>query len=92
MVVVYRPPPSTANGMSVAQFFNEFSTFIGHLVVLPVDILIMGDFNFHIDDITDHNANDFMACGYTLRTQPVHTKCVKKTFVTRKFASELNMN
>ena len=43
LVVVYRPPPSTANGMNVAQFFGEFSTaFLEHLVLLPVEILIMG--------------------------------------------------
>ena len=39
---------------------------------------------------------DRPACGYNLRTQHVHTKCVKtdrfKNSVTCKFASELHVN
>ena len=60
LVVVYRPPPSTANGLTVAQFFREFSTFLEHLVLLPFDVLILGDFNFHVNNKTDRDAHDFM--------------------------------
>ena len=32
LVVVYRPPPSAANGLTTAQFFRDFSTFLECLV------------------------------------------------------------
>lgn len=59
VIVVYRPPPSGVNGSSVSQFLCEFSTFLEHLVLLPGEILVMGDFNFHVNDPTNHSAREF---------------------------------
>lgn len=52
--------PSTANGLTVAQFLREFSMLLEHLVLLPADILILGDVNFHVDNMTSRDAHDFM--------------------------------
>ena len=43
--VIYRPPPSQVNGLTVSLFFAEFSQFLEDIVILPETILILGDFN-----------------------------------------------
>lgn len=60
LIIIYRPPPSTANGLSNTQFFSEFSMLLERVVLLPTDILILGDFNFHVDDSTDSAAACFL--------------------------------
>ena len=59
VVVVYRPPVSSVNALSVSMFLSEFSVYLENLVLLPGEVLIMGDFNFHTDDLTNHNACEF---------------------------------
>ena len=60
LVVVYRPPPSAANGLTSAQFFRAFSTFLECLVPQPNEIIILTDFNFHVDCTSDRDASDFL--------------------------------
>jgi exonuclease III len=59
VVVVYRPPVSSVNALSVSMFLSEFSVYLENLVLLPGEVLIMGDFNFHTDDLANHNACEF---------------------------------
>ena len=51
---VYRPPSS-----SVTTFMNEFSNFIETLNIPNRDLVIMGDFNIHVDDPDDSNGTQF---------------------------------
>ena len=53
MIVIYRPPPSKTNKLSSSIFFEEFCIFVEQLIILPGNILMAGDFNFHIDNIGD---------------------------------------
>ena len=48
--IIYRPPPSKANHLNSALFYEEFGTLTEHLVVSPGNLLIVGDFNYHMDD------------------------------------------
>ena len=41
---IYRPPSS-----SKANFISDFSTLLENLITLPSELLITGDFNFHLD-------------------------------------------
>ena len=50
IVIIYRPPPSKANQLNSAPFFEEFGTLTEQLVVSPGNLLIVGDFNYHMDD------------------------------------------
>ncbi|CAB4035801.1 Hypothetical predicted protein [Paramuricea clavata] len=59
VVIVYRPPVSSVNALSVSMFLSEFSVYLENLVLLHVEVLIMGDFNFHTDNLTNHNACEF---------------------------------
>ena len=58
-------------------FFDEFSTFLEQLAVFSGDILILGDFNFHLDVATDMNAIKFSSLfnlfGFTQHVrEPTH--------------------
>ena len=59
LISVYRAPPSPANGLTVDIFLDEFGTLLEELVVPDAELLIVGDFNFHMDDLIDVNAIRF---------------------------------
>lgn len=50
IVTICRPPPSNANWLSSTLFFEEFSTLAEQLTIAPGNLLIVSDFNFHIDN------------------------------------------
>ena len=51
--VIYRPPPSQVNGLTVSLFFAEFSQFLEH-------IFILGDFNLHVNAADDVYGKRFL--------------------------------
>lgn len=57
LCVVYRPPSSN----DLATFFREFGDYLSHLVTASGHLLLMGDFNFHVDVISDQHAKEFMS-------------------------------
>lgn len=57
--VVYRPPPSKSNKFTVKQFLGEFAEYLAHLVTSPGHLIILGDFNFHVNDSSDRDACSF---------------------------------
>ncbi len=59
-LVIYRPPCSTVNGLSVNLFLDEFSSLLEDVVISTFDFLILRDFNFHIDDKDDIHTKQFM--------------------------------
>ena len=54
-IVVYRPP----GGVSVGVFLEKFSSLLQETVICPEELLIYGDFNFHMDDKADWDATRF---------------------------------
>ena len=44
LIVLYRPPSS-----DVSLFFDEFASYLAHIVTASGYLLIVGDFNFHVD-------------------------------------------
>ena len=59
IVVVYRPPPSRKNHLNVTVFFEEFSSFLERIVTTTGPLVIIGDFNFHLDNKNDRSAARF---------------------------------
>ena len=55
LIVIYRPPPSQHNNLTVSLFFQEFGSFLESIAILPNQLIIVGDFNFHLDSIYDIN-------------------------------------
>ena len=52
-MAIYRPPPSKKNQLSNTLFLEEFSKLMEQLLILPGNLLIVGDFNYHVDNTTD---------------------------------------
>ena len=55
VIVVYRPPPLKNNKLTSNGWFGEFTTLLEHFTPNQgcSELLITGDFNFHIDDKND---------------------------------------
>ena len=53
MAIIYRPPPSRKNQLNNTLFFEEFSKLMEQLIILPGNLLIVGGFNYHVDNTTD---------------------------------------
>ena len=51
IAIIYRPPPSTENGLTVAGFLDDFSNFMEGYISNNGKLLMMGDFNFHVNDV-----------------------------------------
>jgi exonuclease III len=62
---IYRPPSSSSvksrDSTSFSQFLDDFQTLISFISTSPHDFLITGDFNIHVDDLTDSNALQFIS-------------------------------
>ena len=77
--VIYRPPPSQANGLKNIVFLTEWASYPERLTEIHEEILITGDFNFHMDNRNDTDASRFSnlldAHGLTQHVkEPTHKK------------------
>ena len=55
LVVLYRPPGSCKNKLTKIMFLQEFAEFLELLSLSTGKLLIVGDFNFHLDEPNDSN-------------------------------------
>ena len=53
---IYRHPPSKKNKFSDSMFFDQFSDFLELSDSLPGKTLLMGDFNFHFENVENKNS------------------------------------
>ena len=60
LVVVYRPLPLKKNGSTSELFFEDFGSILKHLATEKGQIMVVCDFNFHIDDHKNSCAGKFM--------------------------------
>ena len=79
LCVIYRPPPATSNGLKNPVFLEEWSEYLDRLATVTHELIIAGDFNFHLDNTTDGDAQRFSsllsAHGLTQHvTGPAHIK------------------
>ena len=58
-MVVYKPPPSKRNQLNIIMFLGEFSSFLDKDVTTTEALVIVGDFNFHLDNENDQSAARF---------------------------------
>ena len=57
---IYRPLPSSENKLTPKMFFKDFSSLLEHVIIHPGRVLMVGDFNFHVNDPSDHDATTFL--------------------------------
>ena len=58
-VIIYRTPYSEAHPVSANVFFEEFAGCLESIIVCHENLVIDGDFNFHLHDLLDHDAMKF---------------------------------
>jgi len=61
---IYRLPQSNnkfRHSVSFSQFLEDFQTLIASVSTSPHEFLITGDFNIHVDNLTDSNAIQFIS-------------------------------
>ena len=56
IAAIYRPLYSTAGPQTIAPFLDEFTNWLPGQLVENDNVLILGDFNIHINDQTDEDA------------------------------------
>ena len=59
-VVVYRPPSTSRKNSTTSKFFQDFTTFLESVSTFSGKLLIVGDFNFHVDNPKDYYAARFL--------------------------------
>ena len=58
--VVYRPPYSASDPITVQRFLSEFPRYLETVILLPEPLVICGGFNSRIDVFDDHDTAAFM--------------------------------
>ena len=59
IVIINRPPSSPAHPVSISTFFAEFSHYLESVVMTNEPLVLLGDFNIHVDVPTDMDAIQF---------------------------------
>ena len=59
LIVVYRPPPTQANGLKLKSFWREWKRMLSTLAKDHKTFIIVGDLNFHLDILCDPNTRKF---------------------------------
>jgi hypothetical protein len=89
-VNIYRPP-----SFSLADFLSEFQSLLEYLISSPSEIVIMGDFNIHVD-VANHYSLAFldMLEGFDMHqliTFPTHNKGhILDVLITRSDSKSLH--
>ena len=60
VVIVYRPPPSAKNKLTVPMFKEDLSSLLKSCAVVSNKLIILGDFNVHVNDSNDNLAAFFL--------------------------------
>ena len=75
---VYRPEKrSSASHVNFGYFLEEFESMMDDYLLHPSEVIFTGDFNIHVDNISDNQANRFRATlfsgGFTQHvSEPTH--------------------
>lgn len=66
LATIYRPPPSRSNGQTFKRFLEEISSYFEDLAISTGCLLVLGDFNVHVDNTQDKEGVEFMSLLETL--------------------------
>ena len=64
IIVIYHTPPSNLNRVTNGEFLDEFTDWTAESVSTSNNVILVGDFNLHIN-----NPNDDDACNFLETTQ-----------------------
>ena len=60
ILAIYRPPYSGVNQVTAKMFLDDFSEFLPIFLTEEKNVIAMGDFNLHINNAKDRNAQSFL--------------------------------
>ena len=60
LIVFYRLPPSPVNKLTTHQFLSEWEELMSYCAISISELVIMGDDNLHLDDMTLRNTKTFL--------------------------------
>ena len=60
LIVLYIHPLSPVNKLTTHQFLSEWEEFMSHCAISISELVIMGDANLHLDDMTLRNTKTFL--------------------------------
>ena len=73
LVSIYHPPPSELHKHPITAFTDEFLEKYAEFDVKYNNMLIVGDFNIHVEDVTNGDAEQFVdMCKAIGLDQPVN--------------------
>ena len=59
LIVLYKPPPSPNNGLTHNLFITEFIDYLELYIATTKQLVLLGDFNIHINKTHDRDAVEF---------------------------------
>ena len=59
IIVIYRPPSSSKNGATFGVFLEEFNSLLESCMLTNGTLVILGDFNIHMDDANSAGVSKF---------------------------------
>ena len=59
IILIYRPEPSKKNQYTMTEFYDEFHKFLAHYHTYNNEVIITGDFNFHMNKPSDNKVIKF---------------------------------
>ena len=59
LIVLYKPPPSLNNGLTHNLFITEFTDYLERYIATTKQLVLLGDFNIHINKTDDRDAVEF---------------------------------
>ena len=97
---MYRPPPSAGNKLTTSDFVDEFGMFLSDDSIPDENVLLVGDFNFHMDRPNDPDTRRFVQLYNPLGfdqfvTEPTHVKDLILDIVlsrTRTLVTSVNVD
>ena len=61
LIVLYSPEAKSGNHKASDKFLKEFAELLDVVITLPGKLIILGDFNYHVDDSSDCVAEQFLS-------------------------------
>ena len=77
ILAIYHPPYSDQSQATNCDFLDEFTDWVAEYIMNDTTVIILGDFNLHVNDFNDDNAMNFIVnSSLSLITTFLHTHLV----------------
>ena len=60
LVTIYRPEPVAKHWYTMSTFFKELNDLLSHYNMLKNEVILIGDFNIHVNDTNNRHAKKLL--------------------------------